>query len=760
MDEMLQIVNVNKIYKINKYDSFQALHNITVSFDNGELVSIVGESGSGKSTLMNLIGGLDSDFTGKIIVNGQNIGEFSDKQLDRYRKDRVGFVFQSFNLISHLSILDNVTLALTLSNVSEKEKVERATKILKLVGLESQIKKKPTQLSGGQKQRVAIARALINNPSIIIADEPTGSLDTATTAQILKILKEIADSGKLVIMVTHSEKVASISSRVVEISDGRIVSDKKNEKYKKEKVKFFNLDELSTSAKYYKEAKISDEHEEKTRAQKNGVDKDATSSSNANVDVKIESTNINLSLANSDNTIANFNILNSDKKEDKGKKKDKNHKKPLKQNLSFLSAIRLSLHNMWASKTKNLLMAFGVAIGIGSLILMLCFSSGITDYINATMKSYSDPTIVTISKQSEDGLPLFDVDNGEITTIMDGINEYLSQNGYDFEVTEDNCSPGFNCPTISTQISAFFEDDLNNDGDFERLDIFYFYTTPPYYSEDVVDGTLPTEEGGIMFTPAVYNFFGDIDPIGEKVDFSISINIPGFNTTINIDNAIITGIVDASVMSGFPIVYINYDFFEKEYKKYSNGAALQPTTYYIQTRSENLTEAESEEIASAINRYISTLEGYSGSIEESLANMFQNMGNTIGASLIILSIISLIVSAIMILVVMYMSVTERTKEIGVLKSIGARKKDIHRIFSSESFLVGLLSGICGLIVAGILLLIIYLVLINLVGIAPLSFKWYYVFIALGVSVVISVLSGLYPASKAARLDPVESLRRE
>ena len=211
----------------------------------------------------------------------------------------------------------------------------------------------------------------------------------------------------------------------------------------------------------------------------------------------------------------------------------------------------------------------------------------------------------------------------------------------------------------------------------------------------------------------------------------------------------ITGIVDTSVMSGFPVLYIDYDFFMTYYAEYSDP---QPSTIYIQT--------ESETISNAINKYVSTLEGYSGSIEENLANMFQNMGNTIGTSLIILSIISLIVSAIMILVVMYMSVTERTKEIGVLKSIGARKKDIHRIFSSESFLVGLLSGICGLIVAGILLLIIYLVLINLVGIAPLSFKWYYVFIALGVSVVISVLSGLYPASKAARLDPVESLRRE
>lgn len=759
MDEMLQIVNVNKIYKINKYDSFQALHNITVSFDNGELVSIVGESGSGKSTLMNLIGGLDSDFTGKIIVNGQNIGEFSDKQLDRYRKDRVGFVFQSFNLISHLSILDNVTLALTLSNVSEKEKVERATKILKLVGLESQIKKKPTQLSGGQKQRVAIARALINNPSIIIADEPTGSLDTTTTAQILKILKEIADSGKLVIMVTHSEKVASVSSRVLEISDGRIVSDKKNEKYKKEKVKFFNLDELSTSAKYYKEAKISDEHEEKMLAQKNGVDKDATSSSNANVDVKIESTNINLSLANSDNTIVNVNILNSDKKEDKGKKKDKNHKKPLKQNLSFLSAIRLSLHNMWASKTKNLLMAFGVAIGIGSLILMLCFSSGITDYINATMKSYSDPTIVTISKQSKSlyDIPLFEVDeNGvdtEIEEIRVNINKYLSENGYDYMVESEDITKGFNVVTMLGPVSAYFEYDLNNDGEIaedEKQSLFYLYTTPPYYSEtNLVEGEMATSEGGIMLTPAVYNFFGEISPVGQKIDFFVDINLPDFDHEIPINQVEITGIVDTSVMSGFPVLYIDYDFFMSYYAEYSDP---QPSTIYIQT--------ESETISNAIKKYVSTLEGYSGSIEENLANMFQNMGNTIGTSLIILSIISLIVSAIMILVVMYMSVTERTKEIGVLKSIGARKKDIHRIFSSESFLVGLLSGICGLIVAGILLLIIYLVLINLVGIAPLSFKWYYVFIALGVSVVISVLSGLYPASKAARLDPVESLRRE
>ena len=674
---MLEIKNVNKTYKVNKYENFQALHNISVSFESGELVSIVGESGSGKSTLMNLIGGLDSDFTGNIIVSGQDLSKLSDKELDRYRKDKVGFVFQSFNLISHLSILDNVTLALTLSNVSEKEKVERATNILKLVGLESQLKKKPTQLSGGQKQRVAIARALINNPDIIIADEPTGALDTTTTMQILKILKNIADSGKLVIMVTHSEKVASISSRVVEISDGRIVSDKVNTKYKKEKVKSF---------------------------------------------------------------------LEAEKKEEK---------KPLKQNLSYLSAIKLSFHNMWASKTKNLLMAFGVAIGIGSLLLMLCFSSGITDYINNTMKSYSDPTIVTISKQSESmtDIPLFDAEGEEINTLLDGINAYLDENGYNYTVTSDDITPGFNIMTLLGPVSAYFEYDIDNNGeisDDEKLNIFYLYTTPPYYTEtNLVEGNMATSEGGVMLTPAVYEFFGEESPIGQYIDFYVDINLPDFDQEIPINQVKITGIVDTSVMSGFPVIYIDYDFFMSYYDDY---ATPQASTYYIRT--------ESEEISNAINRYISTLEGYSGSIEESLANMFQSMASTIGSSLVILSIISLFVSAIMILVVMYMSVSERTKEIGVLKSIGARKKDIHRIFSSESFLVGLLSGVCGLIVAGILMLIIYLVLINLVGLAPLSFKWYYIFIALGVSVVISILSGLYPASKAARLDPVESLRRE
>ena len=218
----LELQNVYKDYKLDNKQLFNALCDINVSFEKGELVSIIGESGSGKSTLMNIIGGLDSDYKGEIKIDGKNLKDFKEAELDDYRKKKIGFVFQSFNLIPHLSVLDNVTISLTLSNIKESDKNARAIEILKKLGLEKQIKKKPTQLSGGQKQRVAIARALINNPDIILADEPTGSLDSTTTEQILEILKNIADiDNKLVIMVTHSEKVAKISSRIVEIAGTR-----------------------------------------------------------------------------------------------------------------------------------------------------------------------------------------------------------------------------------------------------------------------------------------------------------------------------------------------------------------------------------------------------------------------------------------------------------------------------------------------------------------------------------------------------------
>lgn len=729
MEKELRLINVNKKYKLSNKETFQALYDINVEFEKGELVSIVGESGSGKSTLMNLIGGLDSDYTGQIIVGNEDLSKLQEKELDKYRKNRVGFVFQSFNLISHLSILDNVTLALTLSNVGEKEKIAKATEILKRVGLESQLKKKPNQLSGGQKQRVAIARALINDPEIIIADEPTGALDSGTSMQILEILKEIADSGKLVIMVTHSEKVASISSRVVEISDGRIIADKTNKNYKKN-------------------------------------------------DSKTAEEEIEESITKNENPYE-ISYTTNQKESTVEKKKKKSSKD--KQNLSICSAIRLSLHNMWASRVKNFLMSFGVAIGIGSLILMMCFSSGITDYINDIMKSYSDPTIVTISrKKTEDSnfmesLAFNPFSNDEISTLKTNINNYLLEKGYDFAVDDSNMSYGMQMMTMFSNAkvvynpvdsfdkdsSKYFDDNYLKDNDLPYQSIIYMYTTPPYYTDkNIIDGKMSTSTNGIMFSKGILDLFENKKLLNEdgtnrKLDICFTFTDgEGNSTNINFDDLDLTATVDTSVMAGYLVMYIDYDYLGTLFHDYSPavGNAFAPNVLYIKTPSEKITKA--------INSYLASTQKYSGSIEEQLANMFMGMSNIIGTSLIVISCISLLVSAMMILVVLYMSVTERTKEIGVMKSIGARRKDIKRIFTSESFLIGVLSGILGILFNFVLTIIVWVTLNNTIGLAPISYRWWYFAVAMGVSIVISILSGLYPASKAAKLDPVESLRRE
>lgn len=672
----LSIKNVNKFYKLGNKEKFQALSNINLDFTKGELVSVVGESGSGKSTLMNLIGGLDSDFSGDIEVYGTNLQGLKDKQLDKYRKNKVGFVFQSFNLIPHLSILDNVTISLTLSGVSEHEKVKKATMMLEKVGLGNQLKKKPNQLSGGQKQRVAIARALINDPDIILADEPTGALDTETTGQILEILKKIADDGKLVIMVTHSEKVASISSRVIELSDGKVIRDEKNKNYKKYKTRK-NREKLEVS-------------------------------------------------------------------------KTKNEK----QSLGFWSAIKLAFHNMWASKTKNFLMAFGVAISISSLILMLSFSSGLTGYIQSMASQYSSPTIVTISKKGDSSDPFSFVSPSPFTreeiveVVNDLNNNALQKSDYKIDI-ENDVSYGYMAVTGLTRTASITY--TNSEDEELNSSLFAIYTTPKYYnSSNLIKGEI-SKENEIMVSQGVINQFGE-GAFGKEVNISID-----FKGTIIKKSATITAIVESSMFNSMNVLYIDYDFLSKTvYQETLNqtgeGVELEPSSIYIET--------DSQETTNIINNYIKTKEAYSGSMEEKLATMFSQMMDTFGIALAIISGISLIVASIMILVVLYISVTERTKEIGVLKSIGARKKDIKLIFTSESFLVGLLSGLVGCALSLISIILIKIILTAIIGFAPITLTWYYFLISILIAVFISVLSGLYPSSKASKLDPVEALRRE
>ena len=221
---MLQLKNITKVYKSGD-EKVEALKGINLKFRESEFVSILGQSGCGKTTLLNIIGGLDRYTTGDLIINGKSTKKFKNRDWDAYRNYKIGFIFQNYNLIGHQTILSNVELALTIGGVSRRERRERAIKALEQVGLKDKIHKKPNQLSGGQMQRVAIARALVNNPDIILADEPTGALDTKTSIQIMDILKEISKE-KLIIMVTHNPELAEqYSSRIIRILDGEITED-------------------------------------------------------------------------------------------------------------------------------------------------------------------------------------------------------------------------------------------------------------------------------------------------------------------------------------------------------------------------------------------------------------------------------------------------------------------------------------------------------------------------------------------------------
>lgn len=251
---MLELKNIVKTYITGELKQ-DALKGISISFRENEFVSILGQSGSGKTTMLNIIGGLDRYSSGDLIINGVSTKKYKDSDWDYYRNNSIGFVFQSYNLIPHQSVLANVELALTLAGVSKKERRQRAIDVLKKVGLGDHIHKKPNQMSGGQMQRVAIARALINNPDILLADEPTGALDSETSVQIMELLKEIA-KDKLVIMVTHNPELAEqYSTRIVNLRDGKILSDsdpynaneKPAEPQKRKKISMSFLTALSLS---------------------------------------------------------------------------------------------------------------------------------------------------------------------------------------------------------------------------------------------------------------------------------------------------------------------------------------------------------------------------------------------------------------------------------------------------------------------------------------------------------------------------------
>lgn len=222
---VIDLKHIVKKYYIGQPNELEILHGIDLKVYEGEFVAIVGESGSGKSTLMNIIGGLDRPTEGEYLLNGKDISKMSDKQLSKIRNHTIGFVFQNFNLISRTSAIKNVELPMLYANVPKKERSEKARKLLDMVGMAERASHNPNELSGGQKQRVAIARAMSNDPTLILADEPTGALDSKTGRTIMDIFHELHSQGKTIVLITHSPELAKETERIVTISDGSIISD-------------------------------------------------------------------------------------------------------------------------------------------------------------------------------------------------------------------------------------------------------------------------------------------------------------------------------------------------------------------------------------------------------------------------------------------------------------------------------------------------------------------------------------------------------
>lgn len=881
---MLQLKSITKVYQTKESVSVTALDGVSIAFRTSEFVSVLGPSGCGKTTMLNIIGGLDSYSAGELIVGEKSTAEFTDGEWDSYRNDMIGFVFQSYNLIMHLSVLQNVELALTLSGADAVTRKRKAMAALECVGLANHLRKKPSELSGGEMQRVAIARAIVNDPAVILADEPTGALDSKNSVQIMELLRDIS-RDRLVIMVTHNDALAATySTRIVKLSDGKITSD---------------------SAPY-------DPVKEKEKAAQNSKkDKKAGG--------KKSSEN-------------NVNAFLGDKK--------------AHTSMSFGVALSLSFRNLMIKKTRTVLTSLAASIGIIGLALVLALFNGLNVFLDKvqydTLSSYpmtvststttdyteyisvitdssnykSDPNmkdkifVSHLTTKLKESTVSNKITEEYLQYVKNAPSEYLRDVGYYYgtgmnvfktkvEVTSDKLAPlnltnnSVLLKNVWVQTSSYFKQ-LVGDKDFILSQYDLVAGKYPESKEELVlvldknnritdamltaflmdvNATRRDENGNFLVNSYEYDdFLGELNDDGSRKQskygtFTLALNNGLYGTENLTDFS--TQSYSQKLKKSEDVLAVEYGGFTQSYidsvkealgvsdlpacyaGETGNGKTLElkivgilrlneqtttgsmgvypigytsELTEYINEQNKNsaVVKAQLKEIeklrdgddgtvcynvlkkgeeikseAAAINQlktlgyaelplkiefyakdfdsklklkeYLAAYNDRDGVTESiyvtdlasTVIDVLKTFIDAITGILLALTAISLLVAAIMIAIITYVSVIERTREIGVLRAIGARKIDVTLVFNAETVIIGLASGVLGVLLALLLQIPLNALLFEFSGIASLAvLSPVHALILVGVSILVTLVAGMVPSVMAAHRDPVRALRSE
>lgn len=867
---MLQLKNITKNY-LSGDNEVQALKGIDIEFRENEFVSILGQSGCGKTTLLNIIGGLDRYTSGDLIINGKSTKEFKDKDWDTYRNHSVGFVFQSYNLIPHQTVLANVELALTISGVGKAERKKKAIEALQKVGLGDQLNKKPNQMSGGQMQRVAIARALVNDPDILLADEPTGALDSKTSVQVMEILKEIS-KDRLIIMVTHNPELAKkYSSRIVKLLDGKIIDDSNPYKSSEEDVK-------KARNKKDKSGKASMKFTTAVRLSLNNLmtKKGRTFLTSFAGSIGIIGIALILSLSHGmqsyinrveEDTLSSYPLTIQEASIDvtsmleammgNGEKEEHNDNKiysrPIVNNILETVSTKLQTNNLEEFK-KYLESGY----------------TNIKDYINAIQYEYN--LNLNIYKQNEDKTyqqvnpsKVFDeLGFGEMmesrqsaSSMMSGSmamtqtdvwtemldNQNLLQSQYDvlagkwptkynevvLIVDENNEISDYTLYSLGIKDIKELNESMEKIKNKEKVEAgeseSYSYDDLLNYKFKILLNTDYYKESGnawqdmsnddeymknVVDNAEEITIVGIIKPNEENVSSS-GAGMIGYTKELKeyvINKINETEIVKEQKENPNINVFTGIEFPENQNSSFDYSQLTDEQRMYMATLSEaelaelmknyaeNSTATYDSNLStlgvvdlnkpSTINIYPKDFESKdmittriseyndkqtNDGKEENVITYTDIVGvmmssvstiiNVISYVLIAFVGISLVVSSIMIGIITYISVLERTKEIGILRSIGASKKDVSRVFNAETLIIGLVAGLIGIVVTLLLNIPINMIIKSIVGISNISkLPTAGAIILVVISVGLTMIAGLIPARFAAKRDPVEALRTE